>query len=323
MYKSRIIATGGYLPEKILTNFDLEKKMDTSDEWITKRTGIKERHIADENEVTSDLAYEASKVALKRAGISADKIDMIIVGTCTPDMELPATALHLQRKLGIGNIGCAAVDLNAACSGFLYSMTTANAYIRSGQAKTILVVGAELLSRVVNWEDRSQAIIFGDGAGAVVLSRDDGESGIINSEIHANGDYAYLMIVPGNGTFHAPKGNYNKIHMEGHDTFKIAVRHLEEVCNSVIKKSKIDNDDIDVVIPHQSNARIISSVVKRLNIPFEKCVVTIDHHGNTAGASIPLALNEAVESDRIKTGDTVLLNAFGASLSWGAMLVQW
>ncbi len=323
MYKSRIIATGGYLPEKILTNFDLEKKMDTSDEWITKRTGIKERHIADENQVTSDLAYEASKMALKRAGISADKIDMIIVGTCTPDMELPATALHLQRKLGIGNTGCGALDLNAACSGFLYSMTTANAYIRSGQAKTILVVGAELLSRVVNWEDRSQAIIFGDGAGAVILSRDDGKSGIINSEIHANGDYAYLMIVPGNGTFHAPKGNYNKIHMEGHDTFKIAVRHLEEVCNSVIKKSKIDNDDIDVVIPHQSNARIISSVVKRLNIPFEKCVVTIDHHGNTAGASIPLALNEAIESDRIKTGDTVLLNAFGASLSWGAMLIQW
>ncbi len=323
MYKSRIIATGGYLPEKILTNFDLEKKMDTSDEWITKRTGIKERHIADENQVTSDLAYEASKMALKRAGISADKIDMIIVGTCTPDMELPATALHLQRKLGIGNTGCGALDLNAACSGFLYSMTTANAYIRSGQAKTILVVGAELLSRVVNWEDRSQAIIFGDGAGAVILSRDDGKSGIINSEIHANGDYAYLMIVPGNGTFHAPKGNYNKIHMEGHDTFKIAVRHLEEVCNSVIKKSKIDNDDIDVVIPHQSNARIISSVVKRLNIPFEKCVVTIDHHGNTAGASIPLALNEAIDSDRIKTGDTVLLNAFGASLSWGAMLIQW
>lgn len=323
MYKSRIVATGGYLPDKILTNFDLEKMMDTSDEWITKRTGIKKRHIAAENQVTSDLAYEASKVALKRAEISADKIDMIIVGTCTPDMELPATALHLQRKLGIGSTGCAAVDMNAACSGFLYSMTTANAYIKSGQAKTILVVGAELLSRIVNWEDRGQAIIFGDGAGAVILTQDNGISGIMNSEIHADGDYAYLMIVPGNGTFSAPTGNYNKIHMEGHDIFKTAVRHIEQVCNSVINKSNINNDDIDTVVPHQSNARIISSVAKRLNIPFEKCVITIDHHANTAGASIPLALNEAVETGKIKTGDTVLINAFGASLSWGAMLIKW
>jgi len=323
VYKARIIATGGYLPERILTNHDLEKMMDTSDEWIQKRTGIKERHIAADHQVTSDLACQASKQALKRAGITADKLDMIIVGTCTPDMTLPAVALHLQRKLGVGKNGCAAVDMNAACSGFLYSMATANAYIRSGMAKTILVVGAETLSRIVNWEDRSTAVIFGDGAGAAILTQDNDSRGIIESELHADGDYAYLMIAPGNGTFHAPSGNYTKIHMEGHDTFKIAVRHLENVSRSVLQKAGVKPKEIDVVVPHQANVRIISSVAKRLDIPMKKCILTIDHHGNTAGASIPLALNEAVENGRITDGDMILFNAFGASITWGSMLVRW
>ncbi|HDH10337.1 MAG TPA: ketoacyl-ACP synthase III [Deltaproteobacteria bacterium] len=323
MYRTRITATGGYLPERALTNYDLEKMMDTSDEWIYKRTGIKERHIAADNQVTSDLACEASKIALKRAGITADKLDMIIVGTCTPDMTLPATALHLQRKLGAGKSGCAAVDMNAACSGFLYSMSTANAYIKSGYAKTILVVGAELLTRIVNWDDRSTAVIFGDGAGAAILTQDSGSRGIMESELHADGDYAYLMIAPGNGTFRAPAGNYTKIHMEGHDTFKIAVRHLEDVSRSVLKKAGVRSEEINVVIPHQANVRIIEAVVKRLDIPIEKCVLTVDHHGNTAGASIPLALNEAVETGKISEGDMVLLNAFGAGITWGSMLVKW
>jgi 3-oxoacyl-[acyl-carrier-protein] synthase-3 len=309
---ARITGTGSYLPSKIVTNFDLEKTLDTSDEWITARTGIKERRIVT-NESTCDLALEASLNALSMAEISPQDIDLIILSTTTPDKIFPATATMLQDRLGAS---CPAFDLQAVCAGFVFALSTAQQYIENGSAKNILVVGSETMSKIVDWRDRSTAILFADGAGAVVLSADS-NTGIKHSKLYSDGSYLSSLHVNNNGI-----DELGTIEMEGNEVFKIAVNRLSDLAEETLKDCKMNSESLDWMVPHQANIRIIKAVAKRINLPMEKVIQTLDKHGNTSAASIPLALDVGVRDGRIKKGDTLLFEGIGGGFSWGSILTE-
>lgn len=320
---SRIAGTGSYLPEKVLTNDDLAKLVDTSDEWIASRTGIRERHIAAEGETTSDLAFHAATRAMEAAGVSASELDLIIVGTTTPDIIFPSTACLLQARLGAN--GCGAFDVNAACSGFLYAFSIADKFIKSGDAKTVLVIGAETLTRMVDWSERTTAVLFGDGAGAVVLKADT-ETGILSTHLHADGAKKELLWNPVgvSAGFRDDQPNAGvRIQMAGSDVFKYAVKALDSVVEETLEANGLDRHDIDWLIPHQANLRIIEATAKRLDMPMDRVVVTVDRHGNTSSGSVPLALDEAVRSGRVQRGQLLLLEAFGGGFTWGSALLRY
>lgn len=321
MTYSRIAGTGSYLPEKVVTNHDLEKTMDTSDDWIRERTGIKRRHIAADGEATSDLALAAAKQALNMAGIGADDINLIIIATTTPDKVFPASACIVQRRLGIR--GCGAFDIQAACSGFVYGLDLADRYIRTGAAKNVLVIGAETLSRLTNWEDRTTAVLFGDGAGAVVLQEAD-EPGILSTHIHADGQYEDLLQVPQgiSSGYDVTRAGEAFIQMNGNAVFRRAVATLDSIARETLEKNNIDKHDLDWFVPHQANMRIIAAAAKKLDMPMERVIVTVDEHANTSAASIPLALDVAVRDGRIKRGELLLFEAFGAGFTWGSTLLR-
>jgi 3-oxoacyl-[acyl-carrier-protein] synthase III len=326
MIHARITGTGSYAPKKIISNHDLEKLVNTSDQWITERTGIKERRIAEKGETTSDLAYEAGKKALKAAGLGPDELDLVIVATMTPDMVLPSLSCVLQEKLGAKN--AAAFDIYAACSGFIYGMSVASAFIGSGMHKNILLVGAEVLSRFTDWEDRSTCILFGDGAGAVMIQRHSGKRGILSTHLHSDGSLGELIHVPAGGAQHPAshdtiRKRMHFIKMKGNETFKVAVRALEGVVQEALEHNKVKADEIDYLVPHQANLRIIQAMAQRLNMPMEKVVLTLPKYGNTSAASIPMALDEAVRDGRIKDNHLLLLEAFGGGLTWASALVRW
>ncbi|MGY1487831.1 beta-ketoacyl-ACP synthase III [Methylobacillus pratensis] len=314
---SRILGTGSYLPEKILTNADLERMVDTTDEWIYTRTGIRQRHIAAEGEFTSDLSFHAAQRALEAAGVTADAVDLIIVATTTPDRVFPSTACLLQHKLG--NTGAPAFDVQAVCSGFIYAIATADNFIRSGAARTALVVGAETMSRITDWTDRSNCILWGDGAGAVVLGASD-QQGIISTHLHADGSYTKLLNVP---TGVSNRGEEKTIHMEGNAVFKIAVNTLDAIVDETLEANGMQKSDIDWLVPHQANIRILQSTARKLGMDMDRVVVTVDKHGNTSAASVPLALDLAVRDGRIKRGETVLMEAFGGGFTWGSVLLKY
>jgi 3-oxoacyl-[acyl-carrier-protein] synthase III len=316
---SKIIGTGSYLPEKILTNQDLESMVDTSDEWIRTRTGITQRHIAGDGQTASDLAMYASQNAMKAAGITSKDIDLIIVATTTPDMVFPSTACILQNKLGIEN--CPAFDVQAVCSGFVYALATADMFVSSGKCRNALVVGSEIYSKIIDWSDRNTCVLFGDGAGAVVLSQSN-EPGILSTHLHASGSYSNILSVPGSISGGKIQGN-PYISMEGNTVFKFAVKVLEEVVQEAISKNNLQTTDIDWLVPHQANIRIIQSTAKKLGIPMDKVVVAVDKHGNTSAASIPLALDIAVRDGRIQSDQLVLLEGVGGGFTWGAVLLRW
>lgn len=321
MTYSRITGTGSYLPEKILTNHDLEKMVDTSDEWITERTGIKKRHIAEDTETTCDLAEQAARAAIEAAGVKNTDIDLIIVATTTPDRIFPSTACLLQERLDIH--GCAAFDVQAVCTGFVYALSVADKFVRAGDAKCALVVGAETLSRIINWEDRSTCVLFGDGAGAVILQASN-EPGILSSHLHADGAYKELLTVPAGISEHPEyilqgKGN---IVMQGNEVFKMAVNTLGRIVDETLAKNKMKKSDVHWLVPHQANIRIIAATAKKLKINMDHVVVTVDEHGNTSAASIPLALDQAVRDGRIQRGETLLLEAFGGGFTWGSALLK-
>jgi len=317
MLYAKVMGTGSYLPKKIITNDDLSKMVDTSDEWIVTRTGIKQRHIADENEFTSDLATKAALDAMKSANISADEIDLIILSTTTPNNTFPATATKVQAN--IQAVNSAAFDIQSVCSGFMYAMTTANNYIKSGTVKTVLVIGAETLSRVVNWKDRNTCVLFGDGAGAVVLQASN-SSGILNTNIKSDGSfYEYLKTTSG-----PSQGNKESfITMNGQEVFKVAVKKMPEILLNTIQDIGLSISDVSWVIPHQANTRIIDLVAKNINIDKEKVIITIDKHANTSAASIPLAFDDAVKSGKIKSGDIIAMTAIGAGFSWGSIVLKY
>ncbi|KAF0146461.1 MAG: 3-oxoacyl-acyl-carrier-protein synthase III [Nitrospirae bacterium] len=326
MLRARIAATGSYVPERVLTNFDLEKMVDTTDEWIRERTGIRERRIAAEKEAASDLAYEAAKAAFKKTDIKPKDIELIIVATVTGDMPFPATACHLQQKLGLKK--AAAFDINAACSGFLYGLSIANGFIKSGTYKRILLIGSELLSRITDWEDRSTCVLFGDGAGAAILEATNEDRGIISTHLRSDGSMWELLHMPGGGSRNpASKDTVKKkmhcIKMKGNETFKIAVRTLEGLVRETLAENKLKISQLSMLIPHQANLRIIQATAERLDMPIEKVMVNIDKYGNTSAASIPIALDEAVRQGRVRDGDYVLLEAFGGGLTWASVLIKW
>ena len=335
--RSRILGTGHYLPDGIRTNLDLEKLVDTSDAWITERTGIKERRIAPEGVVTSDMAAGAAQRALDAAGLKASDIDMIIVGTVTPDMPMPATAVFVQQKLGATH--CPAFDLSAACAGFVFGLSIADQFVGSGAMKHVLVIGVELLSRVIDWSDRTTCVLFGDGAGAVVVGPVDPAaaasalangakpSGILSTKIVSDGALAQSLMIPGGGSVSPASHEVielkkHKVHMKGQDIFKVAVRNLFSASKNALDAAGMTSADVDWICPHQANLRIIDQVTSRLAVPQEKVLVNIDRVGNTSSASIPILLDENVRSGKIKPGDTVLMCALGAGISWGSALVR-
>ena len=317
---SRIIGTGSYLPAKALTNFDLEKIVETSHDWIVSRSGIHERHIAADGEMASDLALQASRRAIEAAGIAAEEIDLIIVATTSPDKTFPSTACILQDKLGIRNCG-AAFDMQAVCGGFVYALNTADLYICGGQARTVLVVGTEVLSRMLDWNDRTTCVLFGDGAGAVVLQASE-TPGILASKLHADGRHRDMLKVDGIVSKGAVQGD-PFIKMDGQAVFKFAVKVLSEVVEEVLAENKLQGSDIDWLIPHQANIRIMEATAKKLGLSMGKVIVTVATHGNTSAASIPLALDTAVRDGRIKAGQNILLEAVGGGFTWGAVLIRW
>ncbi|MXS82799.1 beta-ketoacyl-ACP synthase III [Nitrosomonas oligotropha] len=316
---SRITGTGSYLPEKILTNLDLERMVDTSDEWIRTRTGITQRHIAAEDQVASDLALYACQNAMQAAGVTGQDIDLIIVATTTPDMIFPSTACILQNKLGIEN--CPAFDVQAVCSGFVYALATADMFVSSGKCRNALVVGSEIYSKIMDWNDRNTCVLFGDGAGAVVLSQSD-QPGILSTHLHASGSHSNILSAPGSISGGKVQGT-PYINMEGNAVFKFAVKVLEEVVQEAVAKNNLQSTDIDWLIPHQANIRIIQSTAKKLGLPMDKVVVAVDKHGNTSAASIPLALDMAVRDGRIQRDQLVLLEGVGGGFTWGAVLLRW
>ncbi|MGP1684624.1 MAG: beta-ketoacyl-ACP synthase III [Giesbergeria sp.] len=318
MIYSRIIGSGSYLPRNVVTNDELAQRMDTSDEWIRSRTGIRQRHIAAAGETSSSLALEASKAAIANAGIAAQDIDLIVLATSTPDYIFPSTACLLQAKLGIK--GCPAFDLQAVCSGFVYALAMADLFIRSGQHRCALVVGAEVFSRILDWSDRGTCVLFGDGAGAVILRADD-SPGIMASALHADGSHAGILSVPGNVSGGKVTGD-PFLRMDGPAVFKFAVRVLNDVARETLAKCGQKIEDIDWLIPHQANLRILESTAKRLDLPAKKLIVTVDLHGNTSAASVPLALDLAIRDGRIKAGHKVMLLVVGGGFTWGAALVQ-
>ena len=319
---ARIIGTGSYLPERVLTNAELAARVDTSDEWIRDRTGIQQRHVAADGQTTGDLAFEAATRALAAAGIDGSAIDLLIVGTTTPDLVFPSTACLLQHRLGAN--GCTAFDVNAACSGFMYALGVADKFIRTGAAITALVVGAETLTRILDWEDRNTCVLFGDGAGAVVL-RADSEAGILSTHLHADGGNKHLLYTPVgvSSGFTDEKNHGLRVLMTGSEVFKVAVKTLDAVVEETLAANQLDKSDIDWLIPHQANLRIISATAKRLAMPMERVIVTVDRHGNTSSASVPLALDVAVQSGKIKRGELLLLEAFGGGFTWGSALIRY
>ena len=326
MVATGILGTGAALPEKVITNFDLEKMVDTSDKWITERTGIKERRQAAPEETTSTLSVKAAKKALEMAGIEPEQLDLIICSTISPDMPLPSTASIIQRELGAGT--CCAFDLAAACSGFLFGLTVVDQFIKTGKSKYALVIGAELLSRYLDYEDRSTCVIFGDGVAAGVMGPVNSSSGILASEVHTNGAFADHLYIPAGGTARPAtcetvQGREHFIKMRGNELFKVAVRSLEEVSRRVMEQAKVQASDIDLFIPHQANLRITDAVRERLGLPDEKVYSNINRVGNTSSASIPICLDECVRSGRIKKGDLILMSAFGAGVTWGSVLMRW
>ena len=320
---ARIAGTGSYLPEKVLTNDDLTKLVDTSDEWIAARTGIRERHVAAEGETTSDLAYQASLRALEAAGVEAGDLDLIIMGTTTPDLIFPSAACLLQHKLGAN--GCPAFDVNAACSGFIYALTVADKFIRSGAARTALVVGSETLTRMLDWNDRGTCVLFGDGAGAVVLKA-DAETGILSTHMHADGGKKELLWNPVGVSVGFKPEEHNagvRVLMTGNEVFKHAVKALDSVVDEALDANGLDKHQLDWLVPHQANLRIIEATAKRLDMPMDRVIVTVDKHGNTSSASVPLALDQAVRSGQIQRGQLVLLEAFGGGFTWGSALLRY
>lgn len=326
MIHARITGTGSYAPKKVITNHDLEKLVDTSDEWITERTGIKERRIAEKGQSTSDLAYEAAHKALKAAKLPAQELDLILVATTTPDMIMPSLGCMVQEKLGAKN--AAAFDLYAACSGFIYGLSVANAFITSGTYENILLVGAESLSRFVDWEDRTTCVLFGDGAGAVVLQRHAGKRGVLSTHLHSDGSLGNLLNIPAGGALHPAthdtvRKRMHFIKMKGNETFKAAVRALESAVQEALEHNKVKPEEIDFLVPHQANLRIIQAMAQRLNMSMEKVVLTLPKYGNTSAASIPMALDEAVRDGRIRENHLLLLEAFGGGLTWASALLRW
>jgi 3-oxoacyl-[acyl-carrier-protein] synthase-3 len=323
--RNRVIGTGSYLPGNVVTNQALAQRVDTSDEWIVARTGIRQRHIAADDECVSDLALHASRAALQAAGLAAEKIDLIVLATSTPDMIFPSSACLLQAKLGIK--GGAAFDVQAVCSGFVYAMATADALMRSGQYRYALVIGAEVFSRILDWSDRSTCVLFGDGAGAVVLSRDDvavpnaKTPGILSSHLHADGSHSDILCVP--GTVHSGKVYGTPfLKMDGGAVFKFAVRVLDEVGREALSANGLTPADVDWLIPHQANVRILDATAKRMGIPEDKVVVTVDRHANTSAASIPLAFDLATRDGRIRGGQHVLMLGVGGGFTWGGVLLR-
>ncbi len=317
MIYARIVGTGSYLPPRVVSNGDLAQKLDTSDTWIQERTGIRQRHIAEDSQASSDLALEASRRALEAAGLTAADIDLIIVATSTPDYIFPSTACLLQAKLGVK--GCAAFDMQAVCSGFVYALATADSLIKNGLYKKALVVGAEVFSRILDWNDRATAVLFGDGAGAVVLAAGD-KPGIHASVLHADGSQVGILSVPGNVSGGKIVGS-PFLQMQGKEVFKLAVRVLDESAREVAAAAGIRLEDVDWLIPHQANVRILEATAKRMGLPRERLVVTVDHHANTSAASVPLALDEYVRAGKIKAGHKVMLQGVGGGFTWGAALV--
>lgn len=322
MKYSRVMGTGSYLPEKVVTNADLEKILDTSDQWIRERTGISERRVAHEDETSSDMAEVAAQRAMKTAGVDPKEIGLIVVGTTTPDLVFPSTACLLQARLGLPD--CGAMDVNAACSGFLYALSIADKYIRCGDVKKALVIGVDKLTAMVDWNDRGTAVLFGDGAGAVVLEASD-EAGILSTHIHAAGRHRGLLGVDvgvGKGFKAEPRGGV-RIKMKGNEVFKVAVRTLGRIVDETLEYNNMEKSDLDWLIPHQANYRIITAAAKKLRLTMDQVVVTVDKHGNTSAGSVPLALDEAVRSGKIKRGEILLLEAFGGGFTWASALIKY
>jgi 3-oxoacyl-[acyl-carrier-protein] synthase III len=320
MKYARIVGTGSYLPEKVLTNHDLEKMVETSDQWIQERTGIKKRHVAGDGETTCDLAEKAARNAIDSAGIDVSEIDLIIVATTTADQVFPSTACLLQDRLGIH--GCPAFDVQAVCTGFIYAISVAEKFMRAGGIHNALVVGAETFSRIIDWTDRDTCVLFGDGAGAVVLQPSD-EAGIMSTHLHADGQYKDLLSVPAgisNGYDQLQEGKAYA-QMKGNEVFKIAVNTLGRIADETLNTNNIDKSDLDWLVPHQANIRIINATAKKLKMSMDQVVVTVGEHGNTSAASVPLALDVAVRDGRIKRGETVLMEAFGGGFTWGSVLL--
>ncbi|MDF0668649.1 MAG: ketoacyl-ACP synthase III [Nitrospira sp.] len=323
--KAWIAGTGSYAPARVLTNADLERMVATSDEWIRERTGIRERRIAAAGEACSDLAVQAGKRALTAAGLAATDLDMILVATCTGDYPLPATACLVQHQLGATK--AAACDLSAACCGFVYALSVADAYVKSGM-RHVLVIGSEVMSAVIDWTDRNTCVLFGDGAGAVVVSASDGERGILSTHLRSDGALCELIMVPGGGSRTPPSEKVlaerlQYIKMKGNETFKVAVRTLEDIARTTLSANNLRIEDLDLYVPHQANMRILKAVMERLGLPSEKVLLNLDRYGNTSAASIPIALDEAVREGRIKDGSLVMLGAFGAGLTWASSLIRW
>ncbi|QWP76052.1 ketoacyl-ACP synthase III [Lysobacter sp. K5869] len=320
---ARIAGTGSYLPAQVVTNEELAQRVETSDEWIRTRTGIRQRHVAAEGETTVDLAYQASLRALEAAGVQPEEIDLIVLGTTTPDLIFPSSACLLQHRLGAN--GCPAFDVNAACSGFVYALTVADKFIQSGAAKTVLVVGSETLTRMLDWTDRSTCVLFGDGAGAVVLKADS-ETGILSTHLHADGGKKELLWNPVGVSAGFKPEEHNagvRVLMTGNEVFKHAVKALDSVVEETLEANGLDRHEIDWLIPHQANLRIIEATAKRLDMPMERVIVTVDKHGNTSSGSVPLALDEAVRSGKVQRGQLLLLEAFGGGFTWGSALLRY
>ncbi len=320
---SRIAGTGSALPEKVLTNADLEKLVDTSDEWIASRTGIRQRHVASEGETTADLAERAARAAMEAAGVTAAELDLIVLGTTTPNLIFPSTACLVQHRLGAN--GCAAFDVNAACSGFLYALSIADQFVRAGTARTVLVIGAETLTRMLDWSDRNTCVLFGDGAGAVVLKA-DAEAGILSTHMHADGGKKELLYNPVGVSEGFKPGEHNagvRVLMTGNEVFKHAVKALDSVVDETLAANGLDKSDLDWLIPHQANLRIIEATAKRLDMSMDRVIVTVHKHGNTSAGSVPLALDEAVRSGKVQRGQLLLLEAFGGGFTWGSALIRY
>ena len=326
MIRARIVGTGSYVPEKVLTNQDLEEMVNTSDEWIMARTGIKERRITTNGEACSALAFNAAENALEMAGISPEELDLIVVGTVTPDMFFPSVGCIMQDKLGAKK--AAAFDVSAGCTGFIYALSIADSLMKSDAYQKVLIIGTENLSKITDYQDRGTCVLLGDGAGAVVLVREEGERGVISTHLHSDGSYGNLLYQPGGGTAIPPtyESIDNRLHylkMDGNKLFKIAVKSLEDAVLETLAFNNIESSEIDLLIPHQANLRIIQAIAKRLNLPDEKVYVNIHKYGNTSSASIPIALDEANRTGRIKEDNLLVFDAFGAGLTWGAALVRW
>ncbi|MCC7385010.1 MAG: ketoacyl-ACP synthase III [Deltaproteobacteria bacterium] len=321
----RIVGTGAYAPEKILSNDDLAARIETSDEWITSRTGIKQRHIAAEGEQTSDMAVGAAQRALEMAQLTAKDLDLIVVGTISPDMPMPACAAFVQHKLGAR---CPAFDVSAACAGSLFGLSIADKFIRTGAAKHVLVIGVELLSRLLDWEDRNTCVLFGDAAGAMILGPGDAGRGILTTRLYTDGALTGILNIPGGGSLHPAshemvEQRLHKVKMNGREVFKIAVRALSDVVVEMLAEQKLAASDLTWVVPHQANIRIVDAVLERLSIGRERAILNIDRYGNTSSASVPVTLDEGIRSGRIKRGDLLAMMAIGAGMSWGGALVRW